>query len=79
MEDACERLTEDPRVDARRITVAVKDKEITLDGHVASRFEKRDEEDCVEAMTGVNHVQNNLRIAEPGDGPGMSDRAATRG
>ncbi|QIQ87657.1 BON domain-containing protein [Erythrobacter sp.] len=64
MEDACERLTHDPAIDARQITVKAKDNEITLDGHVWSRGEKRDAEDCVHEVSGVKHVQNNLRIAE---------------
>lgn len=63
MEDACERLTHDPAIDARQITVKAKDNEITLDGHVWSRGEKRDAEDCVHEVSGVKHVQNNLRIA----------------
>ncbi|MFW5633563.1 MAG: SWFGD domain-containing protein [Erythrobacter sp.] len=64
LEDACERLTHDPRIDARQISVTAKDNEITLDGHVWSRSEKREAEDCVGEISGVKHVQNNLRIAE---------------
>lgn len=64
MEDACERLTHDPRVDARQIKVTAKDNEITLDGHVSSRFQKREAEDSVHEISGVKHVQNNLRIAD---------------
>lgn len=61
-EDANDRLTEDSRVDARNITVAVEGGEVTLSGTVANRDAKRRAEDCVEAVSGVKHVQNNLRV-----------------
>lgn len=62
MEEACERLTRDPRVDASKITVSCSDNEITLDGAVDSRSAKRRAEDIVEDISGVKHVQNNLRV-----------------
>ena len=62
LEDACERLTHDPRVDARNINVTATESEITLDGTVDSRAAKRRAEDCVHDISGVKHVQNNLRI-----------------
>lgn len=62
LEDACERLTHDPRVDASNVTVSVGDGEITLDGTVDSRSAKRRAEDCVYDVSGITHVQNNLRI-----------------
>lgn len=61
-EDANDRLTEDPRVDARSISVMVTDGEVTLSGTVNNRMDKRRAEDCVEAISGVKHVQNNLRV-----------------
>jgi osmotically-inducible protein OsmY len=63
-EDANDRLTDDWRVDARNITVTVQNGEITLDGTVPSREQKRRAEDCVEDVSGVKHVQNNLRVQE---------------
>ena len=66
MEDACDALTEDWGVDARQISVMVSDGEITLDGTVPSRDQKRRAEDCVEDLSGVRHVQNNLRVQERG-------------
>ena len=62
LEDACERLTHDSRVDASNINVTADNNEITLDGTVDSRMAKRRAEDCVHDISGVNHVQNNLRI-----------------
>jgi len=64
-EDVNDRLTEDRVVDAREITVTVQDREVTLDGHVASRRAKRRAEDCADSVSGVTHVQNNLRVKGP--------------
>ena len=61
-EDAHDRLTEDPRLDASNIQVSVKDGEITLTGMVADRASKHRAEHCVEDIAGVGHVQNNLRV-----------------
>lgn len=62
LEDANERLMHDSLVDASNITVTCKDNEITLDGTVDSRSAKRRAEDIVENISGVKHVQNNLRV-----------------
>lgn len=62
LEDACERLTHDHHVDASNINVTCADNEVTLDGTVNSRSAKRRAEDVVHNISGVNHVQNNLRI-----------------
>ncbi|APE27614.1 BON domain-containing protein [Aurantiacibacter gangjinensis] len=64
LEDSCDRLTEDRGVDARGIEVTVEDSEVTLNGTVNTRWEKRHAEDIVHDLSGVKHVQNNLRIAE---------------
>ncbi len=61
-EDAHDRLTDDPRVDATNIQVSVKDGEVTLTGTVADRAAKHRAEHCVEDIPGVGHVQNNLRV-----------------
>ncbi len=61
-EDACERLTRDPHIDASKINVTCSDNEITLDGTVDSRSAKRRAEDIVDDISGVKHVQNNLRV-----------------
>lgn len=60
-EDVCERLMEDPFIDASNIEVVVKDGEVTLNGTVSSRGLKRRAEDLAELSSGVAHVQNNLR------------------
>jgi osmotically-inducible protein OsmY len=53
---------EDPGVDASEIEVSVRDQEVALDGSVTSRTAKHRAEDIAQAVSGVQHVQNNLRI-----------------
>ena len=64
-EDVNDRLTDDPHLDASEIEVTVENREVTLSGHVNSRFEKRHAEDLAESVSGVSHVQNNLRVQQP--------------
>jgi hypothetical protein len=61
-EDVCDRLTEDPRIDAREIEVRVENGEVSLDGSVRTRFEKREAENVSERVRGVKDVHNRLRI-----------------
>ena len=61
-EDINDRLTEDWLVDASDITVAVAQREVVLSGTVNSRHEKRRAEDIAESVSGVEQVQNNIRI-----------------
>jgi len=75
-EDVSDRLTDDPVVDASDIAVLVAAGEVTLDGTVPSRTEKRRAEDCAESVSGVTHVQNNLRVshlARPGSLAAQTD------
>ncbi|WP_380871759.1 osmotic sensory protein [Sphingomonas sp. DBB INV C78] len=60
-EDVCDRLTEDPRLDASDVEVQVDRGEVTLTGTVFDRSSKRRAEDCADAVMGVTNVQNNLR------------------
>jgi len=60
-QELCDRLADDPRIDASGMEVTVKDGEVTLDGTVESRVDRRRAEDCAEEVSGVAHVQNNLR------------------
>ncbi|MCV2868662.1 BON domain-containing protein [Defluviimonas sp. WL0002] len=64
-EDVNDRLTDDESLDATDISVEVKDREVTLDGTVQSRYAKRRAEDCADMVSGVQHVQNNLRVKQP--------------
>ncbi|WP_230529825.1 BON domain-containing protein [Microvirga roseola] len=63
-EDVCEWLTHDPMIDASNIEVAVKGGEVTLSGTVASRGLRFRAEDLAEAVSGVAHVQNNIRVED---------------
>jgi osmotically-inducible protein OsmY len=63
-EDVNDLLTDDPHIDASEIEVAVANREVTLSGTVSSRFEKRHAEDLAESVSGVTHVQNNLRVQQ---------------
>ncbi|MFB2595404.1 BON domain-containing protein [Paracoccus sp. p4-l81] len=79
-EDACDRLSDDDMLDASNIEVSVSLGEVTLDGHVEDRHAKRRAEDCIEAVSGVTHVQNNLRVRATGDkGDKGDDRDGAKG
>jgi osmotically-inducible protein OsmY len=68
LDELHDRLTDDPHVDASEIEVRVENREVTLSGTVNSRFEKRHAEDIAESVSGVAHVQNNLRVQQAGAG-----------
>ncbi|MCB5177061.1 BON domain-containing protein [Microvirga lenta] len=65
-DDVNQRLTDDPYLDASDIEVLVRDQEVTLSGMVHSRLDKRRAEDIAESVSGVAHVQNNLRVRPEG-------------
>lgn len=62
-EEANDRLTDDPAVDATDIIVAVREGEVSLSGTVTSRDQKRRAEQCVERIRGVHDVINGLRVS----------------
>lgn len=64
-EDVNDRLTDDPHLDASDIEARVENGEVTLDGYVESRAAKRRAEDVADSVSGVDHVQNNLRVRQP--------------
>jgi hypothetical protein len=57
----CDRLTDDPRIDATDIAVEVKNGEVTLSGTVRDRATKWRAEDLAESCSGITTVHNNLR------------------
>ena len=76
-EDVNDRLSDDPFVDASEIEVTVSSCEVTLSGTVDSREARRRAEDVVEQVSGVRHVQNNLRVQQQTAGTtGASTSAA---
>ena len=60
----CERLTDHGRLDASNIEVTVENGEVTLEGTVSSRADKRLAEDLAESVSGVRDVHNRLRVQE---------------
>jgi osmotically-inducible protein OsmY len=73
-EDVCDRLSDDPYIDASDIEVTVRNGEVMLSGSTHSREDKRHSEEIAESVSGVVDVQNNLRVSRfdkpgPGSGP----------
>jgi hypothetical protein len=56
-----ERLEDERRLDLRDVEVIVEDREVTLNGTVRRKEDKRRIEDVAD-IDGVRHVQNNLRV-----------------
>jgi hypothetical protein len=65
-EDINDALTDDEMLDASDIQVDVRDCEVTLSGTVLNRENKRRAEDLVEDISGVRHVQNDIRVEREG-------------
>jgi hypothetical protein len=63
-ENVCEALADDDRVDASNIEVTVKNGEVILTGTVEDRQSKRMAEECIENLSGVKDVQNQLRVGQ---------------
>jgi osmotically-inducible protein OsmY len=76
-EDICDRLTDDPRIDASDIEVTVNGGEVTLTGSVRTREEKRFAEDLAERLSGVREVNNNLKVKPATDVIGTSRSGAS--
>ena len=62
LEEVCERLTDDPQLDASDIEVTCAAGEITLEGSVGSRADKRHAERLAEHCSGVIDVHNRLTV-----------------
>ncbi len=67
-EDVCDRLSDDDMLDATDIQVQVQENEVVLTGTVNEREQRRYAEDLVESISGVSHVQNNIRVNRGGGG-----------
>jgi len=77
-DDVCDRLSDDHHVDASDIEVSVSDREVTLSGEVDSKQAKRQAEDCADSCSGVEHVQNNLRVQKSQSNAATEDVATAR-
>ena len=60
-----ERLEDERRLDLRDVDVIVEDREVTLNGTVRRKEDKRRIEDIAD-IEGIRHVQNNLRVRDRG-------------
>jgi osmotically-inducible protein OsmY len=70
-EEICDRLTEDPMIDATEVTVDVTAGEVILAGTVMDRWQKRRAEDLAERVGGVRDVTNHVRVNR-GNEPGSA-------
>ena len=59
----CERLTEDPFIDASDITIDVNNCEVTVQGTVEVRPQKYAIEDVIADVPGVSEIHNYVRVA----------------
>jgi osmotically-inducible protein OsmY len=73
----CERLTDDPRIDATDVHIEVKDKIVKLTGTVSNRRSKYEIEDVVERCGGVKDIDNQVRVRS-GTGMTQSSGSAIR-
>lgn len=76
-EEVSDALTADSHVDASEIDVSVSECVVTLKGTVENRRAKRMAEECVERVSGVVDVQNELRVQSSSNSL-KSDEAASR-
>ncbi len=61
-EDVCERLTDDPYVDASDIDVQAEGGVVTLSGEVSDRWMKYHVEDLIDRCPGVRDIRNELGV-----------------
>lgn len=60
----CERLTDDPDIDASEVSIDVASQVVTLTGTVDDRQAKYDVEETVERVGGVKDINNQLRVRD---------------
>ena len=78
-EELCDRMTDDPVLDASEIEVEVTEGEVTLSGSVMSRDQKRRAEDIAETIGGVKDVTNQLRVTRDGGHSWAPDSSGASG
>jgi len=75
-EDICDRLTEDPAIDASDIVVSVRDRIVTLAGSVDSLQALRQADVIAREAVGVADIRNDLIVVtDEGREPAPGDRA----
>ncbi|HEY3698605.1 MAG TPA: BON domain-containing protein [Spongiibacteraceae bacterium] len=78
-EDICERLSDDPRIDASDISVEVRNGTVTLEGSVTDRVQKHRVEDVADSCSGVKDVHNGLRVTRGSEQPQTTASASAQG
>jgi osmotically-inducible protein OsmY len=66
-EDLCDRLTDNPFVDASNIEVGIVGTEVTLNGTVNDPIALRQAQAIAEEVAGVTHVHNRLQLRPAGE------------
>ena len=66
-EDLCDRLTDNPFIDASDVEVTVAGTEVTLSGTVRDTIALRQAQAIAEEVAGVSHVHNRLRLRTVGE------------
>jgi hypothetical protein len=61
-EEVNQALTDDSELDATSIVVRVQGGDVMLTGIVSTREDKRRAEDCIEHISGVNNIENCIKI-----------------
>lgn len=75
-EDISDRLGDDPYIDATEIEIVVANGEVTLMGSVNDRMDKRRAEDLAEKVSGVQNVENRIRVKSTADIFGNSSKGS---
>lgn len=78
VEEVCEVMTWSDRLDPSGIEISADEGEVTLEGTVGSRREKRLAESLAESVRGVRDVHNRLRIQRSSDADAKSGSSAAR-
>ncbi len=65
-DDVCERLYLDEHIDSSEVSVQVRQGVVVLDGTVPERAMKHAIEDLVDAIPGVQDIDNRIRVSLPG-------------
>src|SRR5437660_11692641 len=66
-EDLCDRLTDNPFIDASDIEVGIAGPEVTLNGTVNDPVALRQAQAIAEEVAGVTHVHNRLQLRTAGE------------
>jgi len=66
-EDLCDRLTDNPFVDASDIEVGIAGAEVTLNGTVNDPIALRQAQAIAEEVAGISHVHNRLQLRTAGE------------